>query len=70
MCKTQGLEDFKVAPCIRNDMRSAAAKLCKRQRLARLISKTAPSLRVGKQMIEALAQDHRDHIKHDLTVAR
>jgi len=68
--KTQGLEDFKIASGIGDDMRSMATKLCKRQRLARLLSKTAPSLRVGKQMIEAIAQDHSHYIKHDLTVAR
>jgi hypothetical protein len=38
--KTQGLENFKVAPCIGNDMRPAATQLFKRQRLARLVGKT------------------------------
>ena len=46
--KTQGLEDFKTAPCIRNDMRSSATKLVKRQRLTGLVSKASPALRVGK----------------------
>src|SRR5262249_15938072 len=35
--KTQGLKDFKIAPCVCNDMRPAAAKLLKCQRLTRLV---------------------------------
>ncbi len=68
--KTQGLEDFKRAPRIGNDMRPATAQLFKGKPLPRLVRKTAPRLRVAKQMIQALAQDHRRNIKHDLTVAR
>src|SRR3989442_778992 len=56
--KTQSLEDFKMASGIHDDMRSTATKLFKRQRLTRLVSKTGTGLRVGKQMVEALAQDH------------
>jgi hypothetical protein len=37
--KTQGLEDFKMASGIRDDMRSTATQLFKRQRLTRLVSK-------------------------------
>ena len=68
--KTQGLEDFKMASGIRDDMCSTATKLFKRQRVTRLVRKTDAGLRVGKQMVEAIAQDHRRNIKHDLTVAR
>ena len=68
--KTQSLEEFKMASGIHDDMRSTATKLFKRQRLTRLVSKTGTGLRVGKQMVEALAQDHSGNIKHDLTVAR
>jgi hypothetical protein len=68
--KTQGLKNFKVPTGIRNDMRSAATQLVKRQPLSRFVRKTGTSLRVGKQMLEAIAQDHRQDIKHDLTVAR
>ena len=67
--KTQGLEDFTMASGIRDDMRSTATKLFKRQCVTRLVSKTGTGLRVGKQMREALAQDHSSKIKHDLTVA-
>jgi D-alanyl-D-alanine dipeptidase len=70
MRKTQGLEDFKIAPRIGNDMRPATAQLFKGKRLPRLVRKTAPSLRVAKQMLQAIAQDHRRNIKHELTVAR
>ena len=70
MGKTQGLKDFKMPARIHNDMRSTATKLFKRKRLTRLISKTDTGLRVGNQMVEALAQDHRHDITHDLTVAR
>jgi hypothetical protein len=70
MGKTQGLADCTGAPCIRNALRVAAAKLGKRQRLARLISKTTPSLGAGHQMREAIAQDHRAPIKHALPGAR
>src|SRR5215467_2892041 len=68
--KTQGLKDFKIAPCVCNDMRPAAAKLLKCQRLTRLICQPGPSLGVRKQMVETIAQEHRQQIKHDLTVAR
>src|SRR5215510_10741985 len=51
-------------------MRSAAAQLFKGQRLTGLVRETGSRLRVGKQMIQAVAQDHRRKIKHDLTVAR
>src|SRR5207253_11317515 len=68
--KTQSLEEFKMASGIHDDMRSTATKLFKRQRLTRLVSKTGTGLRVGKQMVEAIAQDHSGNIKHDLTVAR
>src|SRR5712691_5946952 len=68
--KAQGLEDFKIAPRIGNDMRPATAQLFKGKRLPRLVRKTNPGLRVAKQMIQAIAQDHRRNIKHDLTVAR
>src|SRR2546422_2121798 len=54
--KTQGLEDFKMAAGIRDDMRSTATKLFKRQCVTRLVSKTGTGLRVGKQMIEALSE--------------
>src|SRR5215467_3417471 len=68
--KTQGLKDFKIAPCVCNDMRPAAAKLLKCQRLTRLLCQPGPSLRVRKQMVETIAQEHRQQIKHDLTIAR
>ena len=68
--KTQGLKDFKIASCVCNDIRPAAAKLLKCQRLTRLICHTGPSLGVRQQMVETLAQEHRQQIKHDLTVAR
>src|SRR6516165_8779408 len=51
-------------------MRALGAQLLKGQRLTRLVSKARPPLRVGKQMIEAVAQHHRQHIKDDLTLAR
>src|SRR5512134_3093238 len=64
--KTQGLKEFKIAPCVCNDMRPAAAKLLKRQRLPRLVRKTGAGLCVRKQMVETMAQEHRQQIKHDL----
>ena len=68
--KTQGLKDFTIAPCVGNDMRPAAAKLLKCQRLTRLVRQTGPSLGVRKQMVETIAQEHRQQIKHDFAVAR
>src|SRR4029434_4869286 len=68
--KTQSLEDFKIAPRIRNDMRASAASLVKGKGLTRLVRKTGPGLGVGKQMIETVAQHHRQHIKDDRTIAR
>lgn len=50
-------------------MRALGAQLLKGERLARLVGKARPSLRVGKQMLETVAQHHRQHIKHDLTIA-
>jgi hypothetical protein len=57
--KTQGLEDFKVLTHIRDNMRSSATKLFKSQRLPRLISKMGIGLGGGKQLVEAITQDHR-----------
>ncbi len=37
---TQGLEDFTIPSSIRNDRRSSTSKLCKGQRLTRLVSET------------------------------
>jgi hypothetical protein len=51
-------------------MRPAAPQLIKRQGLSRFVRKTGPGLRVGTQLGEALAPDHRQDIKHDRTVAR
>jgi len=68
--QAQGLEDCNIAPRIGHDRRPATAPLCKGKRLPRLVRQTAPSLRVAKQMIQALAQDHRRNIQHDRTVAR
>ena len=57
--KTQGLEDVKMASGIRDNMRSTATKLFKRQCVTRLVGKTGPGLRVGKQMIEASSLSER-----------
>ena len=46
------------------------AQLLKGQRLMRLVGKSYPPLRVGKQMIETVAQHYRQYIKDDLTIAR
>src|SRR2546427_3031330 len=46
--KTQGLEDFKMASGIRDDMRSTATKLFKRQCVTRLVGKTGTGLRDRK----------------------
>src|SRR6516162_4570249 len=55
--KTQGLKDCTIAPCVGNDMRPAAAKLLKCQRLTRLVRQPGPSLGVRKQMVETIAQE-------------
>ena len=67
--KAQGLKDFKVTPSVHDDMRALGTQLLKGDRLARLVGKSCPSLRVGKQMIQTVAQNHRQHIKDDLTIA-
>src|SRR5215813_1283419 len=51
-------------------MRALGAQLLKGQRLPRLVGKSRSPLRVGKQMVQAVAQHHRQHIKDDLTIAR
>ena len=51
-------------------MRASTTHLFKRQRLTRLGGETSSSLRVGKEMRQAVAQDHRRKIKHDRTVVR
>jgi hypothetical protein len=66
----QGLKDVTIAPCVCNDMRPAAAKLLKRQRLPRLVCKTGAGLCVSTQMVETVAQEYGQHLKHDRTVAR
>ena len=61
MGKIQGLEDFKIPPCIRNDMRAAATQLFKRQGLPRFVSKPGTRLRVGKEMVQTITQDYGDN---------
>src|SRR5437667_12565095 len=50
--KAQGLKDGKIPPRIHDTMRPWGAQLLKGERLARLIGKSRPRLRVGKQMIQ------------------
>src|SRR5262249_3706763 len=66
--KVQRLKDFKAAPSVHDNMRALGAQLLKGKRLTRLVGKAHPPLRVGKQMIETVAQHHRQHIKDDLTI--
>ena len=68
--EAQRLKDFKVAPSVHDNMRALGAQLLKGQRLPRLVGKARPPLRVGKQMIQTVAQHDRQHIKDDLTIAR
>src|SRR5713101_9436728 len=51
-------------------MGAMRTQLFKGKRLTRLVRETGTRLRVGKKMIQAVAQDHRCKIKHDRTVAR
>ncbi len=44
-------------------MRALGAQLLKGDRLARLVGKSPPRLRVGKQMVETVTQDDRQYIK-------
>ena len=60
--KTQGLEDFKIAPCVHDNMRALGAELLEGDRLACLVGKAYRFLGVGKQMIETVAQHHSQHI--------
>src|SRR5712691_1191093 len=53
--KAQGLKDFKIPPSIHDNMSPLGAQRLKGERLARLIGKSSPSLRVGKQMIQTVA---------------
>ena len=53
--KAQGLKDFKGAPSVHNNMRALGTQLLKGKGLARLVSKSCPGRRVGKQMIQAIA---------------
>src|SRR5712691_7275413 len=67
--KAQRLKDFKVASRIHDNTRALGAQLLESDRLARLVGKPRSCLRVDKQMIETIAQHHRQHIKDDLTIA-
>ncbi len=49
-------------------MRALGAQLLKGDRLARLVGESCPSLRVGKQMIQTVAQYYRQYVKDDLTL--
>jgi hypothetical protein len=68
--KAPRLKEFKVAPSVHNNMRALGAQLLKGQRLTRLVGKACPPLRVGKQMLETVAQHYRQYIKDDRTIAR
>ncbi len=50
-------------------MRALSAQLLQGDGLARLGGKASTGPRVGKQMIETVAQHHGQHIKHNLTLA-
>jgi hypothetical protein len=67
--KAQGLKDVKVAPSVHENMRPLGAQLRKGKRLARLVGKSSPRLRVAKQMIQTVASHHGQHIKDDRTMA-
>jgi hypothetical protein len=67
--EAQGLKDVKITPCVHDNMRALGAQLLKGNGLARLVGKASPRLRVGKQMIETVAQHHGQHMKHNLAIA-
>src|SRR6516162_5845529 len=68
--KAQRLTNGKVAPSVDNNMGALGAQLLKGNRLARLVGKASSRLCVGKQMIQTVAQDHRQYINDDLALAR
>jgi hypothetical protein len=55
----QGFKDFKVTPSLQDNMRALGAQLFKGHGLARLVGKSSPGLRVGKQMRQTGAQHDR-----------
>lgn len=57
-----------MAPGIGNNMRPTATQLLKGKRLTRLVDKTGTGFRVGKQMVEAVTQDHADHVEADFAI--
>src|SRR5215468_2821404 len=67
--KAQRLKNGKVAPSVDNNMCALGAQLLKGNRLARLVGKASARLCVGKQMIQTVAQYHRQYIKDDLAIA-
>ena len=66
--KAQCLKNLEVLSSIHDNMRALGAQLFKGDRLARLVGKSPPRLRVGKQMVETVTQHDRSYIKDDLTI--
>src|SRR6266446_9302164 len=60
---------LKIPTRIHNDMGPLATELLQGYRLARLVGKACPRMRITKEMIQTIAQQYTQKIKHNLTIA-
>src|SRR6266446_2525385 len=67
--KGQRLKYLKIPTRIHNDMGPLATELLQGYRLARLVGKACPRMRITKEMIQTIAQQYTQKIKHNLTIA-